>query len=237
MTAISIKDLTVTYRNGHIGLTDVSLSIDVGELFYVVGASGSGKTTLFRSIAGDTLDISRGDLKVNGFNYRACSRARLMEARRTIGMVFQDFRLIRSMTVDENLEFAMRCIGTARPAIDRRIPEVLELVDLRDRANDLPAELSGGEQQRVAIARAIINNPSLLIADEPTGDLDHMLAREIMGLLRRINSEYGTTTMVITHARDLIEGYSNRIIRLDSGRIINESQRPTVIPFPKAVSV
>jgi len=230
--SIELKNVTVIYKNGTVGLDDVSVSAASGEFFFVVGVSGSGKSTLFRTIAGDTLNISTGDIKVNGFNYRNCDKKRLMEARRTIGLVFQNFRLIQSMTVDENLEFAMRCIGTTGQTIDRRIPEVLELVGLQNKMSCLPQELSGGEQQRVAIARAIINRPTILLADEPTGDLDEDMAKGIMDLFVQINAEFGTTCMVITHARSLIEAYDKRIVTIGNGKVVDD-HAGRVLPFSK----
>ncbi len=229
--SIEIDGLTVAYKNGTIGLENATLHAAAGEFFFVVGASGSGKTTLFKTVAGETLGISTGEIKVNGYVYRSCPRRRLMEAKRTIGMVFQDFRLIQAMTVDENLEFAMRCVGAPRSLIDRRIPEVLDMMGISDKADALPNELSGGEQQRVAIARAIINHPLLVIADEPTGDLDDALAREIMDIFVRINDELKTTTMVISHARSLIEQYHKRIVTIDQAHIIEDQDPRKIIAF------
>ena len=224
-----MDNLTVVYKNGTVGLDSVSLTMDKGEFVFVTGRSGSGKTTLFKSISGETLDISTGGILVNKYSYRECSRKALMEARRAIGMIFQDYRLIQSMTVDENLEFAMRCVGASGTVISKRITEVLEMVDLPGKADAYPAELSGGEQQRVAIARAIINSPSLIIADEPTGDLDNDMAHQIMELLVRINEDTETTALVITHATELVSLYNKRHVVMDAGKLSEAETQKTIL--------
>ena len=154
--------------------------------------------------------------------FRICNRRQKAEARRTIGIVFQDFRLIQSMTIAENLEFSMRCIGAQVQDIEQRIPEVLDLVSMREKKDCFPTELSGGEQQRAAIARAIINRPETILADEPTGNLDPILAQEIMALFIKLNETCGTTTVVITHARELVEQSAMRVITLSAGKIVSD---------------
>lgn len=214
---VDIRGASVEYASGVHGLNGLTLHVEDGEFCFIVGASGSGKSTLSKLITGE-LQPDSGSVQVNGFHMERLSSRTMAEARRTIGMVFQDFRLIPSMTVEENLEFAMRCIGASNTSIYARIPEVLDLVSLVGKEDRFPSELSGGEQQRVAIARAIINHPRLIIADEPTGNLDPKLSEEILRLLLKIN-ELGTTMLVITHARELVQKFSKRTIALSHGRI------------------
>ena len=222
--SIKLKNVTVEYKNGTVGLRNVDFKVKDGEFCFIIGTSGSGKSTLFRTISGEANDLIRGTVLVNNFNYKLCNRKKMSEARRTVGMVFQDFRLIQSMTVDENLEFAMRCVGANRDAINKRIPEVLDIVGLPHKVDSLPSELSGGEQQRVAIARAIINRPTTIIADEPTGNLDPLLAQDIMDILVHINDKLATTTIVITHARELVERYNKRVVTLSNGEIVHDGK-------------
>ena len=218
---LEFKNVSVAYANGVEALSDVSLSVRDGEFCFVVGESGSGKSTIAKLLTGE-LRANVGTLMVNGYDMQKVKSRRLAEERRTVGKVYQDFRLISSMTVAENLEFAMQCVNATEAAIRKRIPEVLELVSLSGMEERLPAELSGGEQQRVAIARAIINRPELIVADEPTGNLDPDLAIEIMRLFVRIN-DMGTTTLVITHAKELVEMFPKRVIALQKGKIISDT--------------
>ena len=214
---LEIRDATVYYPSGVQGVDNLNLHVDDGEFCFITGASGSGKSTLSKLITGELLpDV--GTVRVNGYNMSALDSKTMAEARRTIGMVFQDFRLITSMTVEENLEFAMRCIGVSRN-MEERIARVLSIVHLEGKEYRYPSELSGGEQQRVAIARAIINRPRLVIADEPTGNLDPKLAEEIIKIFVDINGIENTTVIVITHAKELVAKFRKRTIVLSAGRI------------------
>ena len=214
---LDIRDATVYYPSGVQGVDNLNLHVDDGEFCFITGASGSGKSTLSKLITGELLpDV--GTVRVNGYNMSALDSKTMAEARRTIGMVFQDFRLITSMTVEENLEFAMRCIGVSRN-MEERIARVLSIVHLEGKEYRYPSELSGGEQQRVAIARAIINRPRLVIADEPTGNLDPKRAEEIIKIFVDINGIENTTVIVITHAKELVAKFRKRTIVLSAGRI------------------
>lgn len=214
---LDIRDATVYYPSGVQGVDNLNLHVDDGEFCFITGASGSGKSTLSKLITGE-LQPDVGTVRVNGYNMSALDSKTMAEARRTIGMVFQDFRLITSMTVEENLEFAMRCIGVSQN-MEERIERVLSIVHLEGKEYRYPSELSGGEQQRVAIARAIINRPRLVIADEPTGNLDPKLAEEIMKIFVDINGIENTTVIVITHAKELVAKFRKRTIVLSAGRI------------------
>ena len=217
---ISVRKLRKVYMMGQehvVALHNIDLDIPRGEVCCIFGTSGSGKSTLSKLITGELLpDV--GTVRVNGYNMSALDSKTMAEARRTIGMVFQDFRLITSMTVEENLEFAMRCIGVSRN-MEERIARVLSIVHLEGKEYRYPSELSGGEQQRVAIARAIINRPRLVIADEPTGNLDPKLAEEIIKIFVDINGIENTTVIVITHAKELVAKFRKRTIVLSAGRI------------------
>lgn len=214
---LDIRDATVYYPSGVQGVDNLNLHVGDGEFCFITGASGSGKSTLSKLITGE-LQPDVGTVRVNGYNMSALDSKTMAEARRTIGMVFQDFRLITSMTVEENLEFAMRCIGVSRN-MEERIARVLSIVHLEGKEYRYPSELSGGEQQRVAIARAIINRPRLVIADEPTGNLDPKLAEEIIKIFVDINGIENTTAIVITHAKELVAKFRKRTIVLSAGRI------------------
>jgi len=217
---IRLIDIEKEYDNGTKALKGVSLRIDDGEFVFLVGPSGSGKSTIIKLITAEVAP-SDGRLMVNGYNLNNIRPGQVPYMRRTLGVIFQDFRLIEKKTVWENLAFAMRAIGASNREIRRRIPYVLELVGLEKKADNYPAELSGGEQQRVAIARALVNNPSMIIADEPTGNLDPQRSLEIMMLLERIN-ELGTTVLVVTHERGLVNRFAKRVVAIESGRIISD---------------
>lgn len=221
---LDIRDATVYYPSGVQGVDNITLRINDGEFCFITGASGSGKSTLSKLITGE-MQPDVGSVRINGYNMAALDSRMMAEARRTIGMVFQDFRLITSMTVEENLEFAMRCIGKTS-GMESRIKQVLAIVQLEGKEYRYPNELSGGEQQRVAIARAIINHPRLVMADEPTGNLDPKLAEEIMKLFININGLDNTTVVVITHAKELVKKFGRRTIVLSEGHII-EGGLPT----------
>ena len=217
---IRFLDIQKTYDNGTKALKGVNLRIDDGEFAFLVGPSGSGKSTIIKLITGE-VEPSGGRLMVNGYNLNSIRLKQLPYMRRTLGVIFQDFRLIDKKTVKENLEFAMRAVGASPREIRKRIPYVLDLVGLARKEDRYPTQLSGGEQQRVAIARALVNNPKMIIADEPTGNLDPGRSLEIMMLLERIN-ELGTTMLVVTHEKELVNRFSKRVIAIENGRIISD---------------
>ena len=218
---IRLTDIHKEYQNGTKALKGVSLQIDDGEFVFLVGPSGSGKSTIIKLITAE-IEATRGKLMVNGYNLRDISEKQIPLMRRTIGVVFQDFRLIEKKTVYENIEVAMRAVGATTREIQRRIPYVLDLVGLMGKGGRLPTQLSGGQQQRVAIARALANNPSVIIADEPTGNLDPARSLEIMSLLEKIN-DMGTTILVVTHERELVNRFGKRVVAIESGRIISDA--------------
>jgi cell division transport system ATP-binding protein len=218
---IDIKNLVKIYRNNVRVLDGINLSIEDGEFVFVVGPSGSGKSTLLKLILKEE-EISSGDIFVSGINVSKIKRRELPYYRRMIGIVFQDFRLIEKMTVFENVAFAMRIVGASERGIRRRVPYVLSLVSLEGKADRRPCELSGGEKQRVGLARAIANNPKIIIADEPTGNIDPSMSNEIAELLRYINSR-GTTVVFVTHDFSVVEKFPFRIVELCSGKIRADS--------------
>jgi cell division transport system ATP-binding protein len=208
------------YDNGTRALKGVNLTIKDGEFVFLVGPSGSGKSTIIKLITGEVA-ATEGRIMVNGYNLGDISPKQLPGMRRTLGVVFQDFRLIQKKTIYDNLTFAMRTVGASPSTIRRRISYVLNLVGLGDKAKQYPNQISGGEQQRVAIARALVNNPSVIIADEPTGNLDPRRSLEIMKLLQQINS-LGTTVLVVTHERYLVNRFDKRVVAIENGRIISD---------------
>ena len=217
---VQFTDVFKSYENGTKALRGISFTIQDGEFVFLVGPSGSGKTTIIKLLTGEIAPTD-GTVMVNDYNLGTMRFSKMPYMRRTLGVVFQDYRLIEDKTVYENVAFAMRVIGASNKEIRRRVPYVLELVGLDTRTRRKPQELSGGEQQRVAIARALVNNPRLIIADEPTGNLDPARSLEIMMLLQKIN-ELGTTVLVVTHEKELVESFSKRVIAIDAGKIISD---------------
>ena len=217
---IRLIDVYKEYDNGTKALKGVNMRIDDGEFVFLVGPSGSGKSTIIKLITGE-IAATEGKLMVNGYSLSNIAPRQIPYMRRTLGIIFQDFRLIEKNTVYEMLSFAMRAIGASPREVRRRIPYVLQLVGLEQKADRYPGQLSGGEQQRVAIARALVNNPSMIIADEPTGNLDPQRSLEIMMLLERIN-ELGTTMLVVTHEKNLVNRFSKRVVAIENGRIISD---------------
>ena len=213
-------DVHKEYDNGTKALKGISVRIDDGEFVFLVGPSGSGKSTLIKLITAEIAPTD-GRVMVNGFNLNTITPRQVPLMRRTLGIIFQDFRLIEKKTVYENLAFSMRAIGASNRELRRRIPYVLQLVGLDKKGDRFPGQLSGGEQQRVAIARALVNNPSMIIADEPTGNLDPQRSLEIMMLLERIN-ELGTTVLVVTHEKNLVNRFTKRVVAIENGRIISD---------------
>ena len=219
---IRFVDVYKEYNNGTKALKGLNLRIEDGEFAFLVGPSGSGKSTIIKLLTGEEF-ATKGRVMVNGYNLNNIKRRQIPLMRRTLGVIFQDFRLIDKKTVWGNLEFTMRIIGATNREMKKRIPYVLDLVGLSDKANVHPTEMSGGEQQRVAIARALVNNPQMIIADEPTGNLDPQRSLEIMTLLERINA-MGTTMLVVTHERDLVNHFSKRVVAIQNGELISDEQ-------------
>ena len=217
---IQFTDVTKSYTEGNTALKGVSLQIEDGEFVFLVGPSGSGKSTIMKIITGE-LKPTSGQVHVNGYNLERIRKRDIPFMRRTLGVVFQDFRLIPKMTVYDNVAYAMRVIGAREAEIKERVPYVLELVGLTDKERRHPNEMSGGEQQRLAIARALVNNPSTIIADEPTGNLDPARSFELMTLLQEINN-LGTTVLVVTHEQELVERFDKRVIAIDDGLVISD---------------
>ena len=217
---IEFTDVTKSYSVGTHALRGVSVQIEDGDFVFLVGPSGSGKSTIIKLITGE-LKPTSGTVHVNGYSLERIRKREIPYLRRTVGVVFQDFRLIESKTVYDNVAFAMRVIGAKEKEIRERVPYVLDLVGLETKSRRHPNELSGGEQQRLAIARALVNNPSTIIADEPTGNLDPARSLEIMSLLEEINN-LGTTILVVTHEMDLVERFAKRVIALEEGLIVSD---------------
>lgn len=218
---IRMSDVSMQYDNGVRAVRRATLRIDEGEFVFLVGPSGSGKSTLIKLLTGEVRPTS-GRIVVNNYNMSTIKKREIPYLRRTLGVVFQDFRLIEKKTVYENVAFAMRAVGAKKRAIKKRVPYVLELVGLSEKADTRPLELSGGEQQRVAIARALVNNPRLIIADEPTGNLDPARSYELMTLFEKIN-ELGTTILIVTHEKELVDEFEKRVIMIDSGEIVSDA--------------
>lgn len=220
---IRLKDVEKTYENGTEALQGISFTIEDGEFVFLVGPSGSGKSTIIKLLTGEVIPTA-GRVMVNGFSMSRISDRQIPYMRRTIGVIFQDFRLIPKKTVFDNLSLAMRAVGATPRDIRTRIPYVLELVGLKGMEDRYPDELSGGEQQRVAIARAIVNEPAILLADEPTGNLDPTNSWEIMKLLEEAN-ERGTTVLVVTHNQEIVNAMQKRVVTMNKGVIVSDEQK------------
>ena len=217
---IQFTDVTKSYTEGNTALNGVSLQIEDGEFVFLVGPSGSGKSTIMKIITGE-LKPTSGQVHVNGYNLERIRKRDIPYMRRTLGVVFQDFRLIPNMTVYDNVAYAMRVIGAREAEIKERVPYVMDLFGLTGKERRRPTEMSGGEQQRLAIARALVNNPSTIIADEPTGNLDPARSFELMSLLQEINN-LGTTVLVVTHEQELVRRFDKRVIAIDEGMVISD---------------
>ncbi len=216
---IKFKNVSKSYKD-NVGIKDVSIEIEKGEFVFLIGASGAGKSTFIKLILKE-IDADSGSIKINGTELNNLSKRNIPKLRRNIGMVFQDFKLLPKMTVYENVAFAMEVVHMSPRAIRKQVPQVLGIMGISDKAKKYPDELSAGEQQRVAIARAIVNNPMVLIADEPTGNLDPKTARDIMELLEQINLR-GTTVVMVTHAKDIVDRMSKRVVTIDKGEIVSD---------------
>ena len=218
---IELQDVYQVYNEGGThALNGISLKIDDGEFVFVVGPSGSGKSTIIKLLSAE-LRPTQGKVHVNGFEIENIRHKDIPYLRRTIGVVYQDFRLIDNKTVYENVAFVMRAVGAPQRIIKKRVPYVLELVGLKNKSRRFPHQLSGGEQQRVAIARALVNNPDVIIADEPTGNLDPARSVELMTLLEKING-LGTTVLVVTHERELVNQLEKRVVAIERGVVISD---------------
>lgn len=222
MGIIEMKDVSKKYGNGTTALREVSVSIETGEFTYIVGPSGAGKSTFIKLLYREE-KIDKGSLTVGNFNLAKIKRKDVPLLRRSVGVVFQDYKLLPRKTVFENIAYAMEVIGEKPRNIKKRVMEVLDLVGLKHKIRSFPNELSGGEQQRIAIARAIVNNPKVLIADEPTGNLDPENSWEIMNLLERINLQ-GTTILMATHNSQIVNTLRHRVIAIENGRVARDER-------------
>ncbi|MBQ1519415.1 MAG: cell division ATP-binding protein FtsE [Ruminococcus sp.] len=230
---VELKNVSVTYSSGVDALNNVSLRINDGDFAFVVGSSGAGKSTMIKLLLKE-IDATSGSVVVNGYNLNKLRKKRIPEFRRTLGFVFQDFRLIPSMTVYDNIAFVLRVIDAPTKHIKKRVSYVIDLVGLHDKMNSYPDELSGGEKQRVAIARALVNDPQLIIADEPTGNIDPELSYEIVELLKGINDQ-GTTILMVTHEHDLVRHFGGRIINISDGEIAYDNVITGLSELPEEI--
>lgn len=227
---IEFKDVTKVYdSNGTKALDSVNIKIEDGEFVFVVGASGAGKSTFLKLIMHEEKP-TEGEVIVNGYSSSTLKKRKVPYYRRTMGIVFQDFRIIPKMTVYDNVAFAMRVIGAKEAEIRKRVPYILNLVGLSKKARSMPNELSGGEAQRVSLARALVNNPDLIIADEPTGNVDPEMSHEIVDLLTKINNS-GTTVVMVTHEHELVRSFQRRVIVIQNGAVVSDTPDPTFAKF------
>jgi cell division transport system ATP-binding protein len=222
---VELRDATVVYHGGHVALERVSFGIERGDFVFVVGPTGCGKSTLIRTLIGE-VPAASGQVLIAGHDVDQLPKRRIPHLRRRIGTVFQDFKLLPNRTVYDNVAYTLKVTGASRGDIRRKVPEILRLVGLQGKVHNYPDQLSGGEQQRVAIARAFVNHPPLLLADEPTGNLDPETAIGIMQLLYRINRT-GTTLLVVTHNREMVDKMRRRVLALDEGRLVRDQVTAT----------
>ncbi len=226
MELIRVDNVQKTYKNGVVALYDFNLSIQKGEFVFVIGASGSGKSTLIKMLYREERP-DKGSIIIGGIDVARLKNRKVYILRRKLGVVFQDFKLLPKLTVFENVAFAMEVFGYDKGAIQKRVLEVLDLVGLKNKVRQYPDQLSGGEQQRVVIARAIVNNPKLLICDEPTGNLDPKTSMEIMGVLENINTNLGTTIIMATHDVEIVNKMKKRVVLIESGRLKRDYEKGT----------
>lgn len=227
---IEFRDVTKVYdSNGTHALDNVNIKIEDGEFVFIVGSSGAGKSTLLKLIMQEEKPTS-GEVVVNGYSSAKIKKREIPYYRRTMGIVFQDFRIIPKMSVYDNVAFAMRVIGAKEKDIRKRVPYILQLVGLSQKARSMPNELSGGEQQRVSLARALVNNPKLIVADEPTGNVDPEMSHEIVDLLTKINNA-GTTVIMVTHEHDLVRTFQRRVVVIQNGQVVSDTPDPTYAQF------
>ena len=220
---IKLEHVSMKYPAGTVALSDININIEKGEFVFIVGSSGSGKTTLIKLLLKE-VNPTKGNIEVAGYNFSKLKPRQVPKMRRKIGVVFQNFRLLKDRTVYENVAFAQRVIETPTRYIRRQVPAMLTLVGLADRYKAYPKQLSGGEQQRVALARALVNKPEIILADEPTGNLDPKNSWEIMNMLEEINAK-GTTVVVVTHNKEIVNAMKKRVITLKKGVIISDVQK------------
>lgn len=220
---IEFKNVSKVYQSNHIALSNVTIEINKGEFVFIVGPSGAGKSTMIKLLMKE-IEPTNGQIIVNGIDVNGLKRREIPYYRRNIGVVFQDFKLLQNKTVNENVAFAMRIVGASYREIKKRVPQILNVVGLSNKGNQYPNQLSGGEQQRVGLARALVNNPAILICDEPTGNLDPDTAWGIMELLDDINKS-GTTILMATHAKDVVDKMKKRVIALEKGVVIRDQER------------
>lgn len=227
MDLIRFKNVTKKYKNGVTAVNDISLSIQKGDFVFIIGSTGCGKSSLIKMLYREEKPTS-GKILLGGIDVAKLKNWRVYKIRRKIGVVFQDFKLLQKLTVYENVAFALEIFGLPKSEIFKRVTKVLDLVGLKNKAKQYPTQLSGGEQQRVAIARAIINEPKLLICDEPTGNLDETISMEIMEVLNEVN-KIGTTIIMVTHDTEIVDKMKKRVILLDSGRILKDYEKGTYV--------
>lgn len=226
MDIIRLKDVKKQYKNGVTAIHDLNLSIEKGSFVFVIGDSGSGKSTLMKLLYREEKPTS-GQIVVGGINVAKLRNNKVYKLRRKLGIVFQDYRLLPKLTVYENVAFAMEVIGATKQTIRIKVLKALEVVGLKNKVHNYPSQLSGGEQQRVAIARAIVNNPKMLLCDEPTGNLDPTMSMEIMNVLDDINKTWGTTIIVVTHDKAIVNKMKKQVITLKEGRLVNNKEKGT----------
>lgn len=219
---IEFRNVSKDYPSGTHALNNISLKVQKGEFVFIVGSSGAGKSTFLKLIMGEE-HLSDGEINVDGIKMSKLKRRKIPYLRRKMGIVFQDFRLIEKMTVYDNVAFAMRCVGASNKTIKTRVPYILKLVGLGSKIKSKPSQLSGGEQQRVALARALVNNPEIIIADEPTGNVDPEMSHEIIDLLSEINKQ-GTTILIVTHEHELVKEFGKRVIEIHKGKIVHDTK-------------
>ena len=224
MKLISIQNCYKTYKNGVTAIADLSLEIDKGEFVFIIGTTGCGKSTLIKMLYREEKP-TQGKINIGGINVAKLRNSKVYKLRRKLGIVFQDFKLLPKLTVYENVAFALESIGMKDTDIRPKVLEALDKVGLKDRTRSYPNELSGGEQQRVCIARAIVNEPKILICDEPTGNLDPKTSKEIMDILEKLNKEYGTTVVMVTHDKEIVNRMKKRVISLDNGVLIDDKMK------------
>ena len=226
MDIIRLKNVKKQYKNGVTAIHDLNLSIEKGSFVFVIGDSGSGKSTVMKLLYREEKPTS-GQIVVGGINVAKLRNNKVYKLRRKLGIVFQDYRLLPKLTVYENVAFAMEVIGATKQTIRIKVLKALEVVGLKNKVHNYPSQLSGGEQQRVAIARAIVNNPKMLLCDEPTGNLDPTMSMEIMNVLDDINKTWGTTIIVVTHDKAIVNKMKKQVITLKEGRLVNNKEKGT----------
>ena len=224
MKLISIQNCYKVYKNGVTAIADLSVEIDKGEFVFIIGSTGCGKSTLIKMLYREERP-TKGNINIGGINVAKLRNSKVYKLRRKLGIVFQDFKLLPKLTVYENVAFALESIGMKDKDIRPKVIEALDKVGLKDRIRSYPRELSGGEQQRVCIARAIVNEPKILICDEPTGNLDPTTSKEIMDILDKLNKEYETTVVMVTHDKDIVNRMKKRVISLDNGVLISDAKK------------